>query len=311
MAENCSRFGELLQDHVKVGAADPTFGDLHQHFVRPGFWHWHLFDLDLAVPHVDGCWHRLGRHAPNTKCVFSTAPGAATCNRERVQRVWYVSYGSNLLRTRFLAYIQGGRVTGNDVEYEGCRDTSPPEGDVALTIPHSLHFAGWSDRVWGGTSAAFISLRTPHPPALARAYRITEEQFLDVVWQENANGTAVEEFEDTVERARRHGHARLLQSGAYSELVYCGERDGEPMLTFTHSEEPPGGGAPSSAYLRVIGNGLCESHGLAATDVANYLLDRPGVRPGWTRTQLLQILEASGPASSEGQAAPEVRRRLG
>ena len=212
-----------------------------------------------------------------------------------MQRVWYVSYGSNLLRARFLAYVQGGRVTGNDVEYEGCRDASPPEGDVALTIPHSLYFAGWSDSVWAGTSAAFISLASPHPPSLARAYRITEEQFLDVVRQENANGIAVEEFENTLERARRHGHARLLPSGSYSELVYCGERDAEPMLTFTASEERKGARAPSAAYLRVIGNGLRESHGLDATDIATYLVDRPGVRLGWTRAQLLQILGAPGP----------------
>ncbi len=211
-----------------------------------------------------------------------------------MQRVWYLSYGSNLLRARFLAYVQGGRVAGNDVEYEGCRDTSPPVGDVSFTIPHSLYFAGWSDRVWGGTSGAFISLTSPHPPTLVRAYRITEEQFLDVVRQENANGIAVEGFEDATERARRHGHARLLQSGTYSELVYCGERDGEPMLTFTASEERVGARAPSAPYLRVIGNGLRESHGLAATDIATYLVDRPGVRAWWTRDRLLQILEAPG-----------------
>jgi hypothetical protein len=207
-----------------------------------------------------------------------------------VQRVWYVSYGSNLLRARFMAYLQGGRIAGNDVEYEGCRDPSPPTGDVAVTVSHPLYFAGWSDRVWGGTSAAFISLTSPKPPSLARAYRITEEQFLDVVRQENANGVAVEDFEATTERARRHGHARLLQSGPYSELVYCDEREGEPMLTFTASEEREGARAPSAAYLRVIGQGLRESHGLDTGDIATYLGDRPGVRPGWTRTQLLQIL---------------------
>lgn len=207
-----------------------------------------------------------------------------------MRRVWYVSYGSNLLRVRFLAYLQGGRVAGNDVEYAGCRNTSPPEGDVALTIPHSLYFAGWSGRVWGGTAAAFISLTSPYPPSLARAYRITEEQFLDVVAQENANGVVVDDFEDATERARRHGHARLLASGTYSELVYCGERDGEPMLTFTASEVRTGVRAPSAAYLQAIGNGLRESHGLTGADIATYLGDRPGVGPEWTRSALLEIL---------------------
>jgi hypothetical protein len=216
-----------------------------------------------------------------------------------VQRVWYVSYGSNLLRARFLAYVQGGRVAGNDIEYEGCRDTSLPEGDVPMTIPYSLYFAGWSKRAWGGTSAAFISLASPNPPSLARAYRITAEQFLDVVRQENADGVAVEEFEVTAERAKQHGHAPLLQSGTYSELVYCGERDGEPMLTFTASEERDGPRAPSAAYLQAIGSGLRESHGMEAAAIATYLGDRPGVCPGWTRTRLLQLFEASG---LEGQS---------
>ena len=72
--------------------------------------------------------------------------------------VWYVSYGSNLNRARFLTYLQGGRVAGNDLVYKGCSDTSPPVDDVALELPHSLYFAGWSDRVWGGTSAGFITL---------------------------------------------------------------------------------------------------------------------------------------------------------
>jgi hypothetical protein len=36
--------------------------------------------------------------------------------------VWYASYGSNLNRARFMAYIEGGSVAGNDVVYEGCTD---------------------------------------------------------------------------------------------------------------------------------------------------------------------------------------------
>jgi hypothetical protein len=219
-----------------------------------------------------------------------------------VQHVWYVSYGSNLHRARFLAYVQGGRVAGNAVVYEGCRDTAPPSDDIPLTLAHSLYFAGWSGRVWGGTSAAFVSLATATAPALARAYLITEEQFLDVVQQENADGCAVEDFERVVAWARRNGHAPLLPTGTYTELVFCGERDGDPMLTFTASKDREDFGPPSEAYLRVIGAGLRESHGLNASEVVAYLCDRPGVAGGWTQAQLRDIFDPSRP----GGVAPGI-----
>lgn len=209
--------------------------------------------------------------------------------------VWYVSYGSNLDRARFLTYLQGGRVGGNDLVYKGCSDTSPPVGDVALELPHSLYFAGWSGRVWGGTSAGFITLDAHAPSALARAYLIAPGQFVEVVRQENANRTDIDDFDATLERARQCGHARMLPSGTYTELIYCGERDGHAMLSFTASEDRTDFAAPSSAYLHVIGSGLRECHSLTTAQAAEYLGDRPGVRENYTRSQLLHILETSGP----------------
>ena len=83
--------------------------------------------------------------------------------------VWYASYGSNLNRARFMAYIEGGTVAGNDVVYEGCTDTTAPRADISLELPQSLYFAGWSHRAWGGTAAGFITLGARKPPTLARA----------------------------------------------------------------------------------------------------------------------------------------------
>jgi hypothetical protein len=208
--------------------------------------------------------------------------------------VWYVSYGSNLNRARFLAYLQGGRVAGNDLVYKGCSDTSPPVDDVALELPHSLYFAGWSGRVWGGTSAGFITLDAHAPAALARAYLITQGQFVEVVRQENANRADIADFEVTLERAGEYGHARMLPSGTYTELIYCGERGGHAMLSFTASEDRTDFAAPSAAYLRVIGSGLKECHGVTTAQAAAYLRDRPGVRENYTPSQVLHILETSG-----------------
>jgi hypothetical protein len=211
--------------------------------------------------------------------------------RGAAELVWYVSYGSNLSRTRFMAYLEGGRVAGNDVVYEGCTDTAPPVDDVALEVPHSLYFAGWSRRVWGGTAAAFITLETRASPALARAYLITRDQFVEVIRQENANLAGVDDFDAKVEEARRLGHSRMLATGPYCELIHCGERDGHPMLSFSASRDRTDFAPPSQAYLRVIGSGLRECHGLSGTEVVDYLRDRPGIQGKLSHGQLRGIFD--------------------
>jgi hypothetical protein len=217
------------------------------------------------------------------------------------ERVWYVSYGSNLNRARFLAYLQGGRVAGNDVVYRGCADAAPPVDDVPLMLPHALYFAGWSARVWGGTSAAFTTLAAESASTLARAYLITQQQFVEVVRQENGNRAEVDDFGVKLEAARQQGHARMLATGVYTELVYCGERDGRPMLSFTASANRRDFKRPSAAYLRVIGTGLKECHRLPNSEVAAYLGGRPGVRGTWTYSQLLDVLTTASP---EGALPP-------
>jgi hypothetical protein len=206
--------------------------------------------------------------------------------------VWYVSYGSNLNRARFTTYIEGGSIPGNDVVCEGCTDPAPPVDDVSLELPHSLYFAGWSERAWGGTAAGFITRDAQDTPALARAYLITPLQLQEVVRQENANVASADDVHLDIGGARRHGHVRMLLEGYYSELIWCGQRDGYPMLSFTASENRTDFGPPSPAYLRMIRSGLQESHGLNTSDAVDYLKDRPGVLGHWTASQLAEMLSA-------------------
>jgi hypothetical protein len=206
------------------------------------------------------------------------------------ERVWYASYGANLNRARFMAYIEGGTVAGNDVVSEGCTDTTAPLDDIALELPQSLYFAGWSHRAWGGTAAGFITLGTRKPPTLARAYLIAPTQFQEIVRQENAHVASVEGIALDLDQAREHGHTRLLPQGHYSELIYCGERDGYPMLTFTASENRTDFNRPSPPYLRMIHSGLQESHGLSTDDAVAYLRGKLGIRGRWTAAQLVECL---------------------
>jgi hypothetical protein len=207
--------------------------------------------------------------------------------------VWYVSYGSNLNLARFLAYLQGGRVPGNDVDHAGCADPAPPRNDVAMELNHSLYFAGRSKR-WGGTSAAFVSLSVQDPPSLARAYLITQGQFVDVVRQENRLRADIADFDQRLHEAIERRHARLLPVGYYTELLFCGERDGHPMLTFTASEDRTDIGRPSAAYLQMIASGLRECHGTTPARAVTYLIGRPGVQGTWTRRDLQGLLEVQG-----------------
>jgi hypothetical protein len=210
--------------------------------------------------------------------------------RDSPELVWYVSYGSNLNRARFMTYIEGGNIPGNDVVYEGCTDGTPPIDDVALELPQSLYFAGWSDRVWGGTAAGFITLDAQAPSTLARAYLITSTQFAEVVRQENASGVSAEAIDLNVDGARIHGHVRMLPNGYYSELIYCGQRNSHPMLSFTASQDRTDFNPPSPVYLRMIGSGLKECHGLSTDDVVEYFASRPGVRGKLTTSRLMEIL---------------------
>ena len=212
--------------------------------------------------------------------------------------VWYVSYGSNLNLARFRAYLQGGRAPGNDVDHAGCTDPAPPRDDVAIELNHSLYFAGRSKR-WGGTSAAFVSLSAQNPPCLARAYLITQGQFVDVVRQENGLHADIADFEQRLHVAKEHGHARLLPMGFYTELLFCDVRDGHPMLTFTASDDRTDIGRPSPAYLQTIGSGLRECHGVTTAQAVTYLIGRPGVQGTWTRRDLQDLLEVRG-----GDTAP-------
>jgi hypothetical protein len=55
--------------------------------------------------------------------------------------VWYAVYGSNLLRSRFDCYIQGGKLKGATKEYAGCRDKTPPRDARRVMLAHSIYFA--------------------------------------------------------------------------------------------------------------------------------------------------------------------------
>ena len=99
--------------------------------------------------------------------------------------VWYASYGSNLLYSRFMCYIKGGTPEGSTKLCPGCSDKTPPQDRRQKTIQHELYFAKNSPS-WKGKGVAFIkSHKDDNTKTRGRMYLITKEQFTQVVRQEN------------------------------------------------------------------------------------------------------------------------------
>lgn len=96
--------------------------------------------------------------------------------------IWYVSYGSNMLKERFMCYIKGGSYEGSR-NHPPCNDTTPPLAVKAIEIPHDMYFGNVSGS-WHGSGVSFLDV-TKRGNALGVAYLITKEQFEHVCMREN------------------------------------------------------------------------------------------------------------------------------
>lgn len=202
-----------------------------------------------------------------------------------VGQVWYVAYGSNLSAERFSCYLRGGQPPGAAFTYPGARDHTPPRASKAVWLPGCVYFATES-QVWGGGRALY----DPNIPgkAAARSYLITTQQFSDVAAQEMYREPGAEL--DLTELATL-GRIQVGE-GRYETLIYVGHDGQIPMVTFT---APWGIGdvpllSPSHAYLRMLGQGLQESHGWDAQRVGEYLASLRGAHGYWTAGQIADLL---------------------
>ncbi|QII05496.1 hypothetical protein BH93_09005 [Rhodococcoides fascians A25f] len=181
------------------------------------------------------------------------------------ERLWYVSYGSNLLQERFHTYL-----TGSDEHSEfGAHPPAPaaslPTEQRWLWIDHALYFAGVSRR-WTGASA-FVSTKVdPANRSVAHGYLIERTQFAHLAAVENVVAAIDVGATETLAVGQwsqlevdREGESFR---GKYDALLRLPDIDGIPAFTLTSSivREP---GAPSSRYRSTIRRGLLS----AALDV--------------------------------------------
>ena len=77
------------------------------------------------------------------------------------------------------------QVDGMARSCHGCRDTTPPVADEWIQVPHRMWFGRTRTVTWGEGGVCFLSLRPSTHPSHVRLYKITLEQFNDVIAQEN------------------------------------------------------------------------------------------------------------------------------
>ncbi len=205
-----------------------------------------------------------------------------------MEQVWYASYGSNMMLERFRYYLHGGRPVDATRDYPGARDRSEPAGAEPVELAGSVYFA-WESPTWGGGIAFYDP--DAGGTSFGRAYLVTTSQFADVAAQEMHRAPGHDlDLTDLL----AHGRA-VLGPGRYESLHVVGEIAGVPIVTFTASwvdtEIPLN--APVAAYLRMMARGLAETHGWETAAIVDYLLDRPGCRPTWTRDTLTAALDTA------------------
>lgn len=223
----------------------------------------------------------------------------------RPSEVLYASYGSNLSAGRFQTYLQGGWPAGSARMYSGARDTRLPAEDLPVALRGTVHYAG-DNSVWTGGAAFLDPSTTGH--SLGRAYRITAEQFDDVVAQECGQeaGSKYLNLNEVI------ACGQSSDPGLYGRLIHVGDHGGLPVFTFTgpfstrdsrsrqwtvsaggvlvgnRSAEarrtsgrvrpyPVFPSAPSPAYRAMISAGLRDTHGLTAAETVTYFAGATGV----------------------------------
>ncbi|XP_040986013.1 histone deacetylase 5 isoform X2 [Juglans microcarpa x Juglans regia] len=102
--------------------------------------------------------------------------------------IWYATFGSNMWKPRFLCYIEGGQVEGMQKPCSGSMDRTPPKEIVWKSYPYRLFFGRDSSSSWGPGGVAFLDPESKsQDKAYLCLYRITLEQFNDVLAQENVS----------------------------------------------------------------------------------------------------------------------------
>lgn len=214
--------------------------------------------------------------------------------------VWYAGYGSNLLPSRFLCYLEGGRVEGMARANPGARNPAAFDDLEAGTIPGRLRFAGsftsWASDADAAGAAMIDPTAASDTLVHAVAYRITVEQLVDVLLQEcgfdprdldaidvryAVQRRVMQHLQDRdgIDDLRGPGISEVrplaLGHAPYGRLVSLPLQRQDGSARTVHVVAPVAGqpsNPPSVAYLATMRAGLIEAAGLSPDAVDAYLL---------------------------------------
>lgn len=195
---------------------------------------------------------------------------------QEITEIWYACYGSNIREERFMCYISGGTPPGALKNFTGCVDKSKPKDSRPFKIDNEVYFAKKSP-TWNGGGICFLNPeKNPQANTLGRTYLINVSQFKDLVRQElKFEGEILIDFEELI----ANGRYNCMTDGRYGLLLYLGEIEGKPVVTFTSEtylkdEINP----PDEAYLSTIINGLKEIYDLDSTEILDYFNNKTGIK---------------------------------
>lgn len=208
-----------------------------------------------------------------------------------INGIWYACYGSNIRKERFMCYINGGTPPGALRNFTGCSDKSEPKDSRTITIDHEMYFAMKSP-TWNGGGICFLNPeKDPAANTLGRSYLINSSQFIDLVRQElKFEGEIVIDFEELVKK----GFYNCMTDGRYGLLLYLGEIDGRPVVTFTseiylEDEVNP----PDKEYLKTIIRGLKDIYDLSDQQIIAYLGSKTGIKDLPKEKELPEIVQGA------------------
>ncbi|KAF5477151.1 hypothetical protein F2P56_003823 [Juglans regia] len=206
--------------------------------------------------------------------------------------IWYATFGSNMWKPRFLCYIEGGQVEGMQKPCSGSMDRTPPKEIVWKSYPYRLFFGRDSSSSWGPGGVAFLDPESKsQDKAYLCLYRITLEQFNDVLAQENVSSHDMTSplFDLaalTSITSKEPKFLDVLPRGWYRNVVYLGNEDNFPILTMTCSHldvksfksgELPLRG-PCKAYAATLIKGLVGG-GLLSEEEAMAYIQEASTKP--------------------------------
>ncbi|KAD1436644.1 hypothetical protein R6Q59_029043 [Mikania micrantha] len=198
--------------------------------------------------------------------------------------VWYASFGSNMSEPRFLCYIQGGQAEGMKRPCRGAVDKTKPKEVMWKTVPHRLFFGRESTATWGPGGVAFLNPESNYQEkTFICLYKITLEQFNDVLLQENVRiDTSSPFFDlnalDSIEYEKTIS-LEALKDGWYHNVVYLGKENDIPILTMTCTHTAVEGFksgkipicAPPKEYADTLVRGLVQGKQLSEDEAVAYI----------------------------------------